>query len=596
MLKFRILFLLSCLFGCVGGGEANIQKTSKRPNIVLIMTDDQGYGDLSIHGNPYLKTPNIDGLATRGVRFDRFFVSPSCAPTRAALLTGRYHLRTGVWGVTRGKETMRSEETTIAEILRAAGYRTGLFGKWHNGEQYPYTPQGQGFDEFFGFPRGHANNYFDAVLEHNGKPVQTRGYIADVLTDEALRFVEQNKDKPFFCYLPFNTPHEPLQAPDKYFDPFKAKGLDNFDASVYGMVANIDENIGRVLARLEQLKLTENTIVIFMTDNGANPDHSKPEAAQRFNAGMRERKGKVHEGGTRVPFFIQFPARITKPKIIEQIAAHIDVLPTLLELCHVPVPKNLKLDGRSLMPLLDNVNPKWQERVLFVNGVGGVPLMEATPGAARSERYRWVYERGADQLYDLQLDPGEQNDIAAKQPDIVKQMRTAYEAWYMDVTKAGFTRPHIPVGHAEQKLVELSAPVAYFDKPLNYYRKSGYAHDFLTGWTSAAPQVYWEIDVVSAGDYEVALGYRCAEADAGSRVIIEVGREEVEGTIRGTSMRQIPTPDRQPSKDAPPMEWTTLELGKVKLEQGKTRLNVRAITKSGAQVMDLKHVSLTRIN
>jgi arylsulfatase A-like enzyme len=239
-----------------------------KPNVLLIITDDQGYGDFSIHGNPHLKTPNIDKLGNASVRFDRYFVNSFCAPTRAALLTGRWPLRTGTHGVTHNKEAMRPSEITIAEALKPAGYRTGLFGKWHNGEQFPYTPPGQGFDEFFGFHNGHWNNYFDAELLRGAKFEKTKGYISDVLTDEAMRFIEKNKSAPFFCYLSYNAPHSPFQVPDKYYDKFRAKGFDETVSSFYGMCENIDDNLGRLFAHLDKLKLTDNTIVVFMTDNG----------------------------------------------------------------------------------------------------------------------------------------------------------------------------------------------------------------------------------------------------------------------------------------------------------------------------------------
>ena len=263
----------------------------------MIISDDQGYGDLSLHGNPHVHTPHLDWLATNGIQFERFFVSPLCAPTRASLLTGRYSLRTEARGVSRGEETMRSEEVTIAELLRDAGYRTGCFGKWHNGENFPYTPNGQGYDDAFGFNLGHWNNYFDTTLERNAKPEKTHGYITDVLTDEALKFIEASRARPFFCSVAYNVPHSPFQCPDKYFDPHKRAGLNDFLASVYGMVENMDDNIGRLLAKLDDLKLRENTIVIFMSDNGPN--------GARYNARMRGVKGTYHEGGSRVPCFIR---------------------------------------------------------------------------------------------------------------------------------------------------------------------------------------------------------------------------------------------------------------------------------------------------
>ncbi len=312
-----------------GAPFARAAESMRRPNILVILTDDQGWGDIHSHGNDTIVTPVLDRLASEGARFDRFYVSPVCAPTRAAFLTGRYYLRTGVDGVTHREEVMRSEERTLAEILKDAGYATGCFGKWHNGAQYPHHPNGQGFDEFFGFCAGHWNNYFDTTLERNGRPVETEGYINDVVTDAALDFIDAHADAPFFCYVPYNTPHSPFQVPDRYFDPFKEQGLDDTLACVYGMIKSIDDNVGRLLDRLESHGLADDTIVVFFGDNGPN--------TERYNGGMLGRKGSVHEGGVRNALFMRWPGHIPAGTEVKPIAAAIDLLPTLAELADVPV-------------------------------------------------------------------------------------------------------------------------------------------------------------------------------------------------------------------------------------------------------------------
>ena len=318
-LALAVMAVLLCL-------AATSRAVSAQPNIVLIVADDLGYGDLSANGNPDVLTPNLDALMGQSIAFDRFFVSPVCAPTRAALLTGRYPLRTGVRGVTGGRENMRPAETTLAETLRAAGYRTGLFGKWHNGEHVPLTPGSQGFDRFLGFTYGHINDYFDAALEdEGGKAVPTRGYITDVLTSAAMDFVTQNRDRPFFAYLAYNAPHKPYQVPDAEFDRFRARGMSAQLASVYGMIVRLDAQIGRLLRHLDATGLAENTVVVFMSDNGAG-------GPQRYNAGMKGRKGSVDEGGGRVPLLVRWPARWPHGARVSQIAAHIDLYPTLLGL------------------------------------------------------------------------------------------------------------------------------------------------------------------------------------------------------------------------------------------------------------------------
>jgi arylsulfatase A-like enzyme len=559
-----------------------------QPNILLIMTDDQGYGDFGWTGNPQLKTPNLDRLASQSVRFERFFVSPLCAPTRASLLTGRYSQRGGVWGVTRGKETMRDGEVTLAEVLREAGYQTGLFGKWHNGEHYPYTPPGQGFGEFLGFHNGHWNNYFDTPLLRGSDFVKTKGYITDVLTDEAIRFVERNKARPFFCYLPYNAPHSPYQVPDKYFDRFKAAGLSDELASVYGMCENLDDNIGRVLAKLDELKLAENTLVVFLTDNGPN--------GERFNAGMRGRKGSVHEGGVRVPLLVRWTGKL-KPHTVTQIAAHIDLMPTLLDMCGVPSPKNVKLDGVSLRKLLEGRAENWPDRMLFTHNVRGIQLPEMFPGAARTQQYRLVNDGRGYELYDMLADPGQTKNIAPTQASLVKKFSAAYEAWWRDVSSAGFTRFPIPVGYAEENPVHLPAPQAYFDGSIRFFGGNGYANDWLTGWTAVTNSIYWELDVVNAGTYEVSLDYLCPVEDAGAKIRVTVGDASLETTVPGTPIKEIPLPHRheRESKNYVNRQWAELDLGPIKLTKGKTKLTVQALTKPGGQVMDLKEARLRSV-
>ena len=256
-------------------------------------------------------------------------------------------MRTGCHGVTHNREAMRPSEVTLAEALKAAGYRSACIGKWHNGEQFPFTPQGQGFDEFFGFNNGHWNQYFDATLLRGARHEPTSGYITDVLTDEALQFITANGKSPFFCYLSYNAPHSPFQVPDKYFDKFKAKGLDDTLAAFYGMCENIDDNVGRLLAHLDAERLAENTIVLFLTDNGGTA------GVKTYNAGMRGGKTSVHEGGSRVPLFIRWPAAKWRPHVVKPIASHIDLFPTLLDLCGVQAPAGPKLDGVTLRPLLE---------------------------------------------------------------------------------------------------------------------------------------------------------------------------------------------------------------------------------------------------
>ncbi|MGH9833397.1 MAG: sulfatase-like hydrolase/transferase [Blastocatellia bacterium] len=575
--------VLLTLVGCLAfAGVSLAQPAPRRPNVLLIITDDQGYGDLALHGNEQISTPALDRLGRESIRFDRFFVSPLCAPTRASLLTGRYSLRAGVSGVAEGQETMRAEVVTIAEALRAAGYRPGLFGKWHNGEHFPYTPNGQGFQEAFGFNLGHWNNYFDTTLKHNGRSVKTKGFITDVLTDAALKFISAKPDQPFFCYLSYNAPHSPFQVPDKYFDKYKAKGLDDYLASVYGMIENVDDNVARTLQRLDELKLRENTIVIFMTDNGPN--------GERFNGGMRGVKGSLHEGGSRVPFFLRWPARFKEPRLIKQIAAHIDVFPTLLELCGAPMPKTLPQDGRSLVPLLEGKEGNWPDRMLFTQH-----RLNPATGAVRTERYRMVNEGRGWELFDLESDPGQMKNIAAEQSEVAKRLAAAYDNWWREILAQ--TRPSrapIPVGHAEENPVELPVPQSQFTGGLRYSGRHP-NNAWLTNWTNIEATVEWELDVARAGKYEVGLQYLCPKNAAGARVRISVAGSATEVTVRETNGQQIKSPDRVPRTEVYEMDWATLQAGVLTLPQGKAKLTLRALTKPGDAVMDLKSVGLKQI-
>jgi len=567
---------------------ADETRKSRRPNVVLIMTDDQGWGDIHSHGNDKLDTPVLDKLAADGVRFDRFYVSPVCAPTRASLLTGRYHLRTGVSWVTRGRETMRREEVTVAEVLKQAGYATGCFGKWHNGAHYPYNPNGQGFDEFLGFCAGHWNNYFDTRLEHNGVPVKTRGYITDVLTDAALAFIEKHRDRPFFCYIPYNAPHGPFQAPDRYFDKYKKRGFDDKNACIYGMCENIDDNVGRILGKLDELNLTDNTIVIFLTDNGAN--------GKRYNGIMRGTKGSVHEGGVRVPLFIRWPGRLNPGTTAKQIAAHIDLLPSIVELCGLPMTETLPLDGLSLVPLLKSETANWPDRMIFTHqSRRGEALL--APGAVRTQRYRLVTYGKRYELYDMIADPGQRKNIASQSPQVVKKLRAAYEAWFKDVTRNSIERLPIPVGYAEANPVELPAPESYFQGNVKFKGRAGWANDWITGWQSTDDHVWWDIDVVRPGKYKVTLMYVCPKEDVGSKVRVEVSGQGVEGVIRRAhDPEPIPSPDRVPRGEVYEKVWAPLPLGAVKLNKGRARLYVKALSKPGKAVMDLKAVRLRRLD
>lgn len=409
------------------------QSQPVRPNVVLIITDDQGYGDLGCTGNIHVQTPAIDQLARESMRFLNFYVSPVSAPTRSSLMTGRYAFRTGIRDTYNGGAIMAASEVTIAEMLKQANYRTGIFGKWHLGDNYPSRPNDQGFDESLihlsggmgqpgditTFFRGDSS-YFDPVLWHNGKKEKYPGYCTDIFAGEAIKFIEENKNTPFFCYLAFNAPHTPLQVPRKYYDKYKLvdpsvgynnpfnhpmSEKDKEDArKVYAMVDNIDENLGKLFRKLDDLKLSENTIIIFMTDNGPQQN--------RYVAGMRGLKGSVYRGGVRVPFFLKYPAAFKNNKDILVPAAHIDILPTLADLCQVSLPSSIKIDGKNLLPVMQGKNTGLAERSLFFQWSRRYPELYNNIAVQKSNlKLVGNTSCNADvtsfELYDLEADPFE---------------------------------------------------------------------------------------------------------------------------------------------------------------------------------------------
>ena len=575
------------------------QDGTRRPNIVLIMTDDQGWGDVTAHGNDQLKTPNMDLLARQGAWFDRFYVSPVCAPTRASLMTGRYHPRTGVHGVTRGEENMRLEEVTIADVFKTAGYATGCFGKWHNGRHYPYHPNGRGFDEFYGFCAGHWNNYFNTGLDHNGKDVRSGGFIIDDLTDKAIAFIAANRSKPFLCYVPYNTPHTPWQVPDEYWDRVKKRHISTpTTVCAYAMCENIDDNIGRILKTLDDLKLTGDTIVMFLSDNGPNTG--------RWNGEMKGKKGSTDEGGVRVPFFLRWPGHV-KPRKIEQIASHIDVLPTLAALAGIAKPKTCPLDGVSLVPLIEGKTKDWPDRMIFSTWGGRVSV--------RTQQYR----ANAQALYDMTSDPHQKKNIAAAKPEIHAKLAAACITWAADVGLKDRTVRPIPIGHPERPAVTMpgheamlvsssKAPAPAPAPPkgkrkkrggprgISYNKGAGWANDWVDNWTDIGAYPYWPVDVVNAGQYEVTLMYACEAGDVGAKIRVECGGGGLDGQItKAHDPKFIHSPDRIERKEVYEKVWAPLKMGKITLGKGVNKLIVRALSKPGKKVMELKAVRLERI-
>ncbi len=441
------------------------------PNVVLVMTDDQGYGDLACHGNPIIKTPNLDRLHAQSVRFTDFHVSPFCTPTRAALMTGRYAARTGAYRTSHGRTYIHPREVTMANVFAANGYRTGMFGKWHLGDNYPSRPIDKGFQhavwhrcggvtqisDYFG------NDYFDDTYLVNDRWTKFEGYCTDVWFREALRFIEQNRDRPFFVYLATNAPHGPYLVAERYRKMYEELGEEGSYAAFKGMITNFDENLGKLMARLDEMGLAKNTILIFLTDNGSArgaqfEDGLAGLPVSGFNAGMRGRKASAYDGGHRVPLFIRWPGGgLGKPRDIDVLSAHIDLLPTLMELCGVDRPDGPPLDGRSLAPLLRGAS-EWPERILFAQIHGGAgfvkPNDEWIGSSVMTQRWRLVEGR---KLFDIRADPSQSRDLAARYPEVVTRLRMAHERWYRSLRPAMAEPTRIVVGHDAENPADLTS-------------------------------------------------------------------------------------------------------------------------------------------
>ncbi len=407
-----------------------------RPNVILIITDDQGYGDIGAHGNDIIQTPNLDRLHSESVRLTDYHVDPTCSPTRAALMTGRYSTRVGVWHTINGRSLLAGEETTLAEVFKANGYRTGMFGKWHLGENYPCRPQDQGFDHVVWHKGGGVgqgpdylgNDYFDDHYEVNGAWQKFEGYCTDVWFDQAIRYIGEKKDKPFFVYLATNAPHGPWFVDDKYSKPYRDAGLPQGAANFYGMVTNIDENLGRLRAHLEESGLADNTLLIYTTDNGTALGHAQGGGFKFFNANMRGIKSTQYDGGHRVPFFMHWPkGSLVGGRDVDPLCAHIDVLPTLVDVLKLDKPKGRALDGLSLKRAIAGEADGLPERTIVASVQRKFVPDKWDRTVAMNGKWRLVDGKA---LYDIKKDPGQQNDLAGKRPEVVAMLSQDYDRWW----------------------------------------------------------------------------------------------------------------------------------------------------------------------
>jgi arylsulfatase A-like enzyme len=577
--------ILLLIFACLLVSFILKNQEPRKPNVLIILSDDQGWGDLGIHGNPSVETPTLDKLARESAQFDRFYVSPLCAPTRASLLTGRYHLRTGTVSVSKGMEVMNDNETTLAEMFKANGYQTGAFGKWHNGQHFPNHPNGQGFDTFFGFCGGHWSNFFDTDLELNGEKAATNGYISDVLTDKALDFLNKNSQKPFFCYVPYNAPHSPHQVPDNYFNKYKSKGLDDELASIYGMCENMDANIGRLLKRLDELKIADNTIVIFMTDNGPN--------GNRFNGNMKGIKGQVDEGGIRVPCFIRWRNKVT-PSVTKALGAHIDIFPTLRDLCGLKSVPTLPLDGISLAKHIMGDTQRI-ERTIFTHTAQPEKILKPYPASVRTPQYRLTIKDKAIELYDMLNDPFQKTDIAKTKPDITEKLYKDYQKWFSEVAPKTIPTYFIPI-IPQKKRIEIPTYEATFSGNITYKEGHGWVHDWLVNWSNPKDSIVWQVQSSKAQNYEVSITYTCPADKVGSMIKVAIGDKSITHTLNlAYNPVIIPSPDRVVRKEVYEKTWAQQVVGTLKIPKGNSQIVVTAPNVKAGVVGEIKSIVLKKM-
>ncbi|MEC8243924.1 MAG: arylsulfatase [Verrucomicrobiota bacterium] len=584
-------FFLGSLFLALGLGA--------KTNVVVFLTDDQGWGDLSLNGNTNLSTPNIDSIGKEGAVFDRFYVCPVCSPTRAEFLTGRHHVRSGVYSTSAGGERMDLDETTIADIFSKAGYATGAFGKWHNGMQYPYHPLGRGFDYFYGFCSGHWGHYYDALMERNGELVKGKGFCVDDFTTEAMNFIDRavKDEKPFFAYVPYNTPHSPMQVPDRWWNKFKDKKLEEMMRhrnpsredrlhllAALAMCENIDWNVGRVLKKLEQLKVVEDTIVLFFHDNGPN--------GTRWNGDMEGRKGSTEEGGTRSPLLIRWPNGIKPGTEVKQIASVLDLLPTLTEMAGVSDKPKKKLDGRSLVKLLNEPDSKDLKYLKSIVPRILISSWKSKVGA-RDQRFRLDYK---GRLYDMENDPGQRIDVSKKFPKVFTRLTHEVNKYRNEVLVELGTddRPFV-IGHPDVSWTQIPARDAVPTGEIKRSNKFPNCSYFLN-WKNEEDYISWDVEVGTTGIYEVELWYACPQKDLGAEIELSFQNQ----SLRTKITREVNPPlltgfDRKTRTEGYVKFFEPMKMGKIRLKQGKGELKLQAIRIPGEQALEFRLLMINRV-
>ncbi len=543
--------------------------TRQQPNIVFIITDDQGYGDLGCTGNPMIQTPHIDQLYQESVRFTDFHVGPTCAPTRAGLMTGHYHNSTGVWHTIGGRSLMRKDEVSLADVFRANGYKTGIFGKWHLGDNYPYRPHDRGFDEAIVHGGGGisqtpdywGNDYFDDHYYDRGVPRPFKGYCTDVFFQLGLDFIDRHRDQPFFCYIPTNAPHSPLNVEEHYVDMYRGQVPEN-RARFYGMITNIDENVGKLRAALHAWGLADNTIVIFMTDNGtADGSQLDKEGflVNGYNAGMRGKKGSRYDGGHRVPFFLHWPAGgYSTGEDVQELTANVDFMPTLIDLCGLQTPRSLPFDGKSLLPIMQGETAYWEERALVTDSQRVTQPIKWKDSAVMLGKWRLV---NGKELFNIQHDPEQRIDVSAQHPELVEQMRQDYEVWWEKVSVQFDNEIPISIGTLNEPTTRITA------------------HD----WHGDAPDVVWNQGDIRAG--KITNSYVELLVETSGTYTFELRRwPEEEGAGLTSGLPDVELPNRLTSHQwysggrAIQIKRATIEIAHHRVSQEVTAQDDVAIT------------------
>jgi len=574
---------------------------SRPPNIVVILADDAGWGDFSCVGNKTISTPAVDSLARDGALLEQFFVQPVCAPTRAEFLTGRYHDRSGVRGVTRGEERMSPEEQTIADVFKKAGYVTGCFGKWHNGTQWPYHPLARGFDTFYGFTEGHWGDYFNPPMQHNTTFEEGEGYITDDITTKAIGFfsdhVKRSAAKPVLCYVAFNTPHSPMCVPDADWGrfakrPLRQRGPDIkkedpiFTRAALAMVENLDGNVGRILAAIDTAGVSRETIIVFFSDNGPN--------SLRWCGGMRGKKGSTDDGGTRSICCIRYPGQIAPGVRIPQITGAIDLLPTLAGLTGVQLNSPKQLDGIDLTAILkkdaeEKLQPK--ERGFKL---AGRHIIASQRGriSIRTQRFR-LDDKG--HLYDMVTDIGQKRDISKEEPEERERLKTIADDWRKDILDR-MPQPEVErfsIGYAGAPLTELPARDGYGEGGVVH---SGRAPNcsFFTDWKNTEDSLVWDVDVLNAGTYTAKIWYTCPAKDVGSTIQLSCGESRITTSVTPSWDPPLNTGEDRADRGSESYvkPFHVLSLGDIKLEEGKAQLRLTALHVPGQSVADVRRIVL----